>query len=395
MLPFVLIVATILISIYFYIGHRFINLFNISEKLNKWLWIGILVIVLLPIVSGILKVLGFTGRIPDLMNWIGFVFWGFTSLLLILLVIRDSGFLLYKGFSKVSAIKVVSSIDNHVNLKKRDSLKLASNFFILLLVTSATGYGVYNVLKFPILKRVKIKSKKLKDIKKSLKITQFSDLHVSSTIGKKYVEKTVELINSTNPDIIAFTGDLADGSVAELREKCLPLKNLKSKYGKYFVTGNHEYYSGIEDWEPFIRNELGFTILNNENELISLEENSFDIILAGVPDYRANRVYPKHNSDPAKSIKGVSKESLKILLAHQPKSVLDAAKAGFDIQLSGHTHGGQYFPLNTLVKLDQPYNIGLHQHDENLQIYVNSGTGYWGPPMRIGTESEISVIEIS
>jgi len=393
MLPFILIVTAVLISIYFYIGHRFINLFNISEKFNKWLWIGILILVLFPILSSIFKVLGFTGFIPDIMNWVGFVFWGFVSLLLILLVIRDSGFLLYKGYSKVST-RVVSNKENNIDLQKRNSLKLASNFFILLLATSATGYGVYNVLKFPILKRVKIKSKKLKDLKKPLRITQFSDLHVSSTIGKKYVEKTVELINSTNPDIIAFTGDLADGSVAELREKCLPLKNLKSKYGKYFVTGNHEYYSGIEEWEPFIKNELGFTILNNENEVIKLEEK-LDIILAGVPDYKANRVFPKHNSDPAKSIEGVSKESLKILLAHQPKSVLDAAKAGFDIQLSGHTHGGQYFPLNTLVKLDQPYNVGLHQHDENLQIYVNSGTGYWGPPMRIGTESEISVIEIS
>ena len=404
MLPFFLITTTIIILLYLYIGYRFINFFNISSKLNTAIWIGILFLVLLPIISTILKGGGYSGYILDVMNWTGYVFWGFISLLVILMLLRDSGILLYKGYNKISADKnfIVKQEDikDKVDSDKRDTLKLATNFFLLLLTTSATGYGVYNVLKYPILKKIKIKSKKLNGIKKPLRITQFSDLHVSSTIGKNYVEKVVSLINSTNPDIIAFTGDLADGSTSELREKCLPLKNLKSKYGTYFVTGNHEYYSGIEDWEPFLRDEIGFKILNNENEIITLDnedDNSYEIVIAGVPDFRANRVYPKHNSNPIKAIADIQdkSKSLKILLAHQPKSVFEAAKAGYDIQLSGHTHGGQYFPLNMLVKIDQPYNIGLHQHDKNLQIYVNSGTGYWGPPMRIGTESEISVIEVS
>ena len=399
-LPFILIVATILIFTYLYVGYRFINFFNISSKLNTAIWIGILILVLFPIISSILKMSGLSGYIPDVMSWVGFVFWGFISLLLILMVIRDSGILLYNGFNKIST-KTISknevqvSSENNIDLDKRNSLKLASNLFILFLASSATGYGIYNILKFPSLKKVKIKSDKLNGIKKPLRITQFSDLHVGSTIGKEYVEKVVELINGTDPDIVVFTGDLADGSVAELRDKCLPLKQLKSRFGSYFVTGNHEYYSGIEDWEPFIKNELDFTILNNEHEAINFDDN-VSIVLAGVPDFRANRVYPKHNSDPSKAIEGISDDKLlKILLAHQPKSVFAAAKAGYDIQLSGHTHGGQYFPLNKLVKLDQPYNIGLHKHDDNLQIYVNSGTGYWGPPLRIGTESEISVIEIS
>ena len=399
MLSFVLIVTSVIVLAYLYIGYRFVNYFNLSVKLNSSIWILILILVLFPIISAILKVIGITGFIPDIMNWIGFVFWGFISLLLILMLVRDSGILLYKGIDKISS-KIISknSIElkasENIDMEKRESIKFISNVFILLLASSSTGYGVYNVLRYPSLKKIKIKTKKLKGIKKPLKITQFSDLHVSSTIGKKYVEKVVELINSTDPDIIVFTGDLADGSVRDLRGKCLPLKNLKCKYGLYLVTGNHEYYSGIEDWEPFIKNELSFTILNNENVSIQLEEK-FNIILAGVPDYKANSVYPRHNSNPAKAIEGVTDNPLKILLAHQPKSVFDAAKAGYDIQLSGHTHGGQYFPLNMLVKIDQPYNIGLHKHNDNMQIYVNSGTGYWGPPLRIGTESEISVIEIS
>jgi len=327
------------------------------------------------------------------MNWIGFVFWGFVSLLLILMIIRDSGLLFYKGYNKVSN-KIIVNKEQLVDIEKRNTIKLASNFFILLLASSATGYGVYSIFKNPIIKKIKIKSNKLNGISKPIRITQFSDLHISSTIGKKYVTKVVELINSTNPDIIAFTGDLVDGSITELKEKCFPLKNLRSKLGTYFVTGNHEYYSGIKEWEPFIKDQLGFTILNNENETINFEDK-YDITIAGVPDFRANRVYSKHISDPIKAISGAPDNSLKILLAHQPKSVYDAAKAGFDIQLSGHTHGGQYIPLNYLVKLDQPYNVGLYNHNENLQIYVNSGTGYWGPPLRIGTDSEISVIDIN
>jgi hypothetical protein len=169
-----------------------------------------------------------------------------------------------------------------------------------------------------------------------------------------------------------------------------PLKNIQSAQGNFFVTGNHEYYFGVTDWVIQIK-RLGFSILLNEYHMINLGRGS--LLLAGVTDYRGGNFLHSHRSDPIKAVSGAPAADVKILLAHQPKSIFDAATAGFDLQISGHTHGGQFFPWNFVVGFNQPFVSGLHKY-KNTQIYVSRGTGYWGPPVRVGAPSEITLIKL-
>jgi len=225
-----------------------------------------------------------------------------------------------------------------------------------------------------------------------LKIVQFTDLHIGPMIKRDYVQTLVQQMNDLDADIIVMTGDLVDGSVFRLQAEVAPLANLKAKHGKFFITGNHEYYSGAEDWIAEMR-RLGFTVLLNAHELI--EVNGAKLLLAGVTDYRADRHIASHQSSPKKAMQGALESDVKILLAHQPKSIFEATEAGFDLQISGHTHGGQYYPWNFLAKMANPYIKGLHLHDNKTWIYVSPGTGYWGPPIRLGNEPEITVIRLT
>ncbi|MBW2640308.1 MAG: metallophosphoesterase, partial [Deltaproteobacteria bacterium] len=193
-----------------------------------------------------------------------------------------------------------------------------------------------------------------------------------------------------NADIFALTGDLVDGTISQLSHDVAPLKNIQSAQGNFFVTGNHEYYFGVTDWVTQIQ-RLGFSVLLNEFCMIHRGQGS--LVLAGVTDYRGGNFLHTHRSDPVKAVAGAPAADVKILLAHQPKSIFDAASAGFDLQISGHTHGGQFYPWNLIVGLNQPFISGLHKY-KNMHIYVSRGTGYWGPPVRVGAPSEITLIKL-
>ena len=221
-------------------------------------------------------------------------------------------------------------------------------------------------------------------------IAQISDLHVGPTIKEGYVEGVVEKVNRLNPDIIAVTGDLVDGSVEYLAKHVEPLKDLHGKIGKYFVTGNHEYYSGVDQWLDKT-DQLGLTNLIDSHEVIT--KGNGTITLGGVTDFRSSSIKPEHKSDAVKAFTGAPIDKPKILLAHQPWSIFNAHKAGTDLQLSGHTHGGQFWPFVYAVRMANPYTPGLHDHD-GTWIYVNRGTGYWGPPLRLGVESEITLVTL-
>jgi len=221
-------------------------------------------------------------------------------------------------------------------------------------------------------------------------IAQISDLHVGPTIRREYVERVVARVNGMGADMVAITGDIVDGSVAELTSHTEPLGDLTSRHGTYVVTGNHEYYSGAHSWIVELR-RLGARVLMNEH--VVLEHEGAHIAIAGVTDYGAHYFDQSHRSDPRGAVAGAPQGVMKILLAHQPRSGARAAEAGYHLQLSGHTHGGQFWPWNFFVRLQQPFTAGLERIGQ-MWIYISRGTGYWGPPQRFGAPSEITRIRL-
>jgi hypothetical protein len=208
------------------------------------------------------------------------------------------------------------------------------------------------------------------------------------TLRRDFAEQIVAQVNALDPDVIAITGDLVDGSVDRLRELVAPLAGLRAKHGVYFVTGNHEYYSNAVAWcEELTR--LGLRVLRNERVPIGSGSESY--YLAGVDDYKASQFGNGHGADLSRALQGADPSRPVVLLAHQPLAVREAQEKGVDLVLSGHTHGGQIWPWHFFVRLQQPVVRGLHRFG-STQIYVNSGTGYWGPPMRIGAPAEITKI---
>ncbi len=225
------------------------------------------------------------------------------------------------------------------------------------------------------------------------RIVQVSDTHVKDLVTRAWVRDVVEKINSLEPDIVVHTGDFADAPVGSARDVVAPFADISSRFGCYFVTGNHEYYpwSGrVEDWLEEL-DRLGFAVLMNEHVII--QRGSGRILLGGMADPTAGEFRPAHLSDPFEVMAGARPSDYKILLAHKPGCVNEAAEAGFDLQLSGHTHGGQFFPLQYVAALILPYVSGLYNHD-NMHIYVNQGAGYVGPPIRSGAPAEISLLTL-
>jgi predicted MPP superfamily phosphohydrolase len=236
----------------------------------------------------------------------------------------------------------------------------------------------------PLVRRIRIA---LPGLKTERTLVQLSDLHVSATIGRALVESLVATVNALDPDVIAITGDLVDGSVRELGPLVSSLAQLRSKQGVFFVTGNHEYLSGVEEWLAFLPS-LGVRILRNER--VALE----DLDLLGIDDSSGPSWLAGHGPDLAAAVRGRDPARASVLLAHRPDDIHEAAREGIGLQISGHTHGGQLSPIGwTLERMRTPYVYGLHEVEKTL-LYVTSGAGYWGPPMRLGTRAEIVVFEL-
>jgi len=238
------------------------------------------------------------------------------------------------------------------------------------------------------IKRVEVSLARLPPALSGTRIVQLSDVHVGPTIHRDFIETIVAQCNALRPDLVVITGDLVDGSVEELREHVAPLADLRAKYGVFFVTGNHEYYSGAAAWCSELA-RLGVRVLRNERVSIGSEDASFD--LAGVDDHSAKG--DGHGEDLPKALHGRDLNRELVLLAHQPRTIFEAKEHGVGLQLSGHTHGGQLWPWTYLVRLQQPVVAGLARFGNSL-MYVSRGTGYWGPPMRLGAPSEISELTL-
>ena len=265
-----------------------------------------------------------------------------------------------------------------------------SAFGAILTTVAVTAVG-FVVARRPRVVHVDIPVARLPQALHGFSITQISDLHVGPTIRHDFVERLVGRVNGLRADLIAVTGDLVDGSVQQLAAHTAPLSKLSARHGVYFVTGNHEYYSGEAAWTREIR-RLGLIVLKNQH--VVLDHDGASLVLAGVDDFAAHRYDPAQRSDPAAAIHGAPVGAgARILLAHQPVSAGAAASAGYDVQISGHTHGGQFWPWNLFVRLFQPFTAGLHRV-KSLWVYVSRGTGYWGPPNRFGVPAEITRIRL-
>jgi len=262
---------------------------------------------------------------------------------------------------------------------------------VLLGVALVTLIGLFNARRTAAVRDVSIAVPNLPAGLEGFSIVQLSDIHVGPTIRRGYIEAMVKRANGLKPDLIAITGDLVDGSVAQLREHIAPLAELRARHGTFVVTGNHEYYAGAPAWIAELR-RLGLTVLLNEHVLI--RQNDAELLLAGIADYSAGMYEPSHRSDPLAALEGAPEGVVRLLLAHQPRSAPAALDAGFDLQLSGHTHGGQFWPWMHFVRLQQPWVAGLHRLG-TLQVYISRGTGYWGPPLRFGAPSEITRISLT
>ncbi|QUC56222.1 metallophosphoesterase [Streptomyces sp. A2-16] len=247
------------------------------------------------------------------------------------------------------------------------------------------GYGTYGVLRGPGVKRVTVPLAKLPRAAHGYRIAVVSDIHLSPVLGRGFAQKVVDTINSTQPDLIAVVGDLVDGSVKDLGPAAAPLARLKARHGSFFVTGNHEYFSGAEQWVDEVR-RLGLRPLENDRTELAW----FD--LAGVNDIAGES--EGQGPDFAKALGDRDTARACVLLAHQPVQIHDAVDHGVDLQLSGHTHGGQLWPGNFLAEAANPTVAGLERYGDT-QLYVSRGAGAWGPPTRVGAPSDITVIELA
>ena len=310
----------------------------------------------------------------DRVSWLGMLAMGFFSTLLILTVARDLFLLGTLAVGWHPPALLPDSADAVVGLA---------------LLVSVIGY--FNARGLARVVEVDVPIPNLPEALHGFTIAQISDIHVGPTIKKPYLDRIVDRVNQLQADAVAVTGDLVDGTVRELADHTAPLGRLSARHGAFVVTGNHEYYSGAEAWIAELR-RLGLRVLMNEHVVV--ERDGAALVLGGVTDYSAGHFIDSHRSDPVQALAGApAHAAVRVLLAHQPRTAPAAAAAGFELQLSGHTHGGQFWPWNLFVPMQQPYVHGLNRH-ENLWVYVSRGTGYWGPPKRFGAPSEITKVRL-
>ncbi len=329
---------------------------------------------LIPIVFVAMR--GLPRAVSSPLAWVVFTWMGFVLYLFLLTVVSDAG----RGLAALADV-----------LPKDPDRRRALARTLAAAVGGVSGLvglgGLVQVARGFEIRRVRVPLVKLPKSSSGYTIVQMTDVHVGPTIGRDFVESVVRETNALVPDMIVITGDLVDGTVEQLRDHVEPLRGLRAKDGVFFVTGNHEYYSGADDWIAHLTT-LGIRVLRNERVAI---RDAFD--LAGVDDASASRMLDHHGQDVAGALSGRDPSRAVVLLAHQPKALKDALAQGVDLQLSGHVHGGQLVPFNWLVRLDQPVVAGLHRIRDTW-VYVSTGTGYWGPPMRVGTGAELTRVEL-
>lgn len=368
--------------VHYYIWKRLIKAPDIKYK--KFLTILLIFLAIsFPISFGLSKIIPYS--ISFYLLWFSTLWLGIMLLYLFTFLFIDFLHLIIYLFNKF----IKNS--NDFNPQRREFISKSIALGATSVVLGATILSVKKYYDIAIVKKISLKIKNLPNSFKNFKIVQISDIHIGQIMRKDTLEEIVEQVNSLNPDLIAITGDLADGSVGFLFDEVTPLNKLKAKKGVFFVTGNHEYYSGVKQWVNAIK-KLGITVLENRN--IEIKSNNNErISLIGVNDHDAGRFGKENAPDFKKAFKNIDNDTVKVLLTHQPIDVDKASKYNADLMLSGHTHGGQIWPFGYIVELQQKYLKGYYKYNDT-HLYVNQGTGCWGPPMRLGTENEITEITL-
>ncbi len=246
-------------------------------------------------------------------------------------------------------------------------------------------YGSWRAFSPPVVTELAVKIPKLPKALDGLSIVQLTDIHVGPFIQRRYMDALVQQANALRPDLFAITGDLVDGDVHTLGGAVSALAGLKSRYGSFFVTGNHDYYSGDDEWTAFLQS-LDIQVLRNRHVRIGDAGASLDLV--GVDDWSGGRWRNKKGYDLDRALQGRDPDRAAVLLAHQPANFTVAAERGMDLQVSGHTHGGQLVPMTLFIGLAWEHSAGLYRHGDS-HIYVSRGCGFWGPPMRIGSPPEL------
>ena len=384
MYGFLAIAVLISIALHLGIGVRLIAPFDLTGRAAAaaWGFVGLSAL----LVPGTFLLLPLSGRPwADALQWVGYIWMGLFSLIFALLLFREVAWLGLLGAERLGLSALPTDPE------RRRALLGLLNFSVL---AGAGGIGAVGLAQSRRLAKVvpmRLPIAGLPEALHGFRIAQISDLHVGPTIRAKQMRQVVDVVNDLQADIVALTGDLVDGPVASLTEHVAPLKELRSRHGTWFVTGNHEYYSGVHAWLEHIRGPLGMTALVDEHAVI--DHDGASILVAGITDRTATPFEPTHRADVRKAALDAPETDFRLLLAHQPECAPLAAELGFDLQLSGHTHGGQYFPFTLLIGLGLKWVVGLYR-EAGMWLYVNPGTTYWGPPMRLGSPQEITLLEL-
>ncbi len=382
MIGFFTVFTSLMCALHIYIWRRLVRDTRLSESLRRWATAFVIGLgVTLPTAMFASRQLpNHQGFWPAVIGytWLGVMFYVVVFLL---------------AFDAVRLVlflraKVQRTPDTVADPSRREFLARAGAITTLASSGVIGAYGVYSGLGDIETPEIQVRLPRLPPALEGFRIAQLTDVHIGDLLGQRFLRGVVEQTNRQRPDLIAITGDLVDGSVAELGGAVAELAKLKARHGVYFVTGNHEYYSGAESWIGFLRS-LGIRVLSNERLSIGDGVASFDLI--GVPDHHARPVRP----DMHAAARGRDAERELVVLAHQPVQVHDAVAIGAGLQISGHTHGGQMFPFGALTALVQPHLAGLEHAGGHTQIYTSRGTGFWGPPMRVLAPAEISTLVLT
>ncbi|WP_123024983.1 metallophosphoesterase [Mycolicibacterium stellerae] len=382
---FIAILGTVLGLMHLYVWKRLIK--DTTMGRARWVLTGVLVALLLLLLATLLlpRVLGW--REPAWLAWSGYVWFGLIAYLFLTLLVTEPVRIALRRWVKRRRPDVTEPDEPSMN--RRVFLARTTAAATGVAAVGLVGFGMAKALGPPDLLRVPVRLRRLDPTFDGFRIALVSDIHLGPLAGRAHTERIVAMINETEPDLVAIVGDLVDGTVEELGSAAEPLQDLVSREGSFFVTGNHEYF--LDDTASWLHEleRLGVQPLQNENTAIRRGAAAF--VLAGVND-----VAGEQRSDPPdfdRALSGVDASRPTILLAHQPVQVTEASARGVDLQLSGHTHGGQMWPFHYIVRAVQPSLAGLSTV-EGTQLYVTRGAGLWGPPVRVGAPPDITVVSL-